>query len=187
VDTIPAEVPYVFADPSLVEQWRRRLAHLPGPRIGLNWRGRAATWQRDIPLESIKRLTLISGASFISLQKGATRQELDAASSGGQPIVDLGPELDTTSGPFMDTAAVMMNLDLVISSDTVTPHLAGALGVPVWLALPFVPDWRWLLDRDDCPWYPTMRLFRQKAACDWTEIFEEIRIELSKVIECNGI
>ena len=77
-------------------------------------------------------------------------------------IIDLGDDVDTIHGPFMDTAAIMMNLDLVISSDTSVPHLAGALGVPVWLALPFVPDWRWLLDRGDSPWYPTMRLFRQK-------------------------
>jgi hypothetical protein len=81
----------------------------------------------------------------------------------------------------MDTAAVMMNVDLVISSDTAVPHLAGALGVPVWLALPFVPDWRWLLDRSDCPWYPSMRLFRQRALGDWTGVFSEIQAAL---LEC---
>ncbi len=75
----------------------------------------------------------------------------------------------------MDTAAIMMNLDLVITSDTSVAHLAGALGVPVWVALPYVPDWRWQLDRCDSPWYPTMRLFRQKKAGDWVDVFEEIR------------
>lgn len=178
LDSIPADIPYIYANPSLVELWRKRLEALPRPRIGLNWRGRASTWQRDVPLDCLKMLTDLPGASFINLQKDATPTELAAASKSGQAVVDLGPELDTTNGPFMDTEAVMMNLDLVISSDTVIPHLAGALGVLVWLALPFVPDWRWLLDRDDCPWYPTMRLFRQKAACDWTGIFEDIRREL---------
>jgi ADP-heptose:LPS heptosyltransferase len=74
----------------------------------------------------------------------------------------------------MDTAAIMMNLDLVITSDTAVPHLAGALGIPVWVALPFAPDWRWLLDRCDSPWYPTMRLFRQKQRGNWHDVFEEI-------------
>jgi len=82
----------------------------------------------------------------------------------------------------MDTAAIMMNLDLVISSDTAVPHLAAALGIPVWLALPFLPDWRWLLDRSDSPWYPTMRLFRQKTLGDWSGVFEEMRAELLNLI-----
>src|SRR5262249_12086821 len=89
-------------------------------------------------------------------------------------ILDLG-DFDTAHGAFMDTAATMMNLDLVITSDTSVAHLAGALGVPVWVALPFVPDWRWLLDRSDSPWYPTMRLFRQQKLGDWKSVFEEIR------------
>jgi tetratricopeptide (TPR) repeat protein len=178
LETIPGEIPYVYPDTSLVQQWRKRLEPLPRPWIGLNWRGRASTWQRDVPLDCLKMLTDVPGVSFINLQKDATREELTAVSKSGQAVVDLGPEFDTSNGPFMDTAAVMMNLDLVISSDTVIPHLAGALGVPVWLAVPFVPDWRWLLDRDDSPWYRTMRLFRQKAACDWSGIFEDIRAEL---------
>src|SRR3954470_23356788 len=87
-------------------------------------------------------------------------------------------DYDTTSGPFMDTAALMMNLDLVITSDTSVPHLAGGLGVPVWLALPYAADWRWLIDRDDSPWYPTMRIFRQRKPGDWSEVFERITAEL---------
>ena len=85
----------------------------------------------------------------------------------------------------MDTAAVMKNLDLVITSDTSVPHLAGALGVPVWVALPFVPDWRWLWDRSDSPWYPTMRLFRQKKAGDWEGVFEEIRAALADEVQSS--
>ncbi len=90
-------------------------------------------------------------------------------------MVNLGDDVDQANGAFMDTAAMMMNLDLVITSDTAVPHLAGALGVPVWVALPFVPDWRWLLDRSDSPWYPTMRLFRQKERGNWQGVFEEIQ------------
>src|SRR5205823_2937597 len=95
---------------------------------------------------------------------------------------DPGSFVDEVHGPFMDTAAMMMNLDLVITSDTAVAHLAGALGMPVWVALPFVPDWRWLLDRADSPWYPTMRLFRQKRAGDWAEVFAEIESALKSVV-----
>ena len=97
-------------------------------------------------------------------------------------IVDLGDDVDTVRGAFMDTAAIMMNLDLVITSDTAIAHLAGALGVPVWVALPFVPDWRWLLDRSDSPWYPTMRLFRQKTSGDWAGVFREIEAALRRLV-----
>jgi ADP-heptose:LPS heptosyltransferase len=96
--------------------------------------------------------------------------------------VDFGEELDTQHGAFMDTAAIMMNLDLVITSDTSVAHLAGALGVPVWVALPFVPDWRWMLDRSDSPWYPTMRLFRQKSRGDWAGVFQEIEAALREQV-----
>jgi ADP-heptose:LPS heptosyltransferase len=86
----------------------------------------------------------------------------------------------------MDTAAIMMNLDLVITSDTSIPHLAGALGVPVWLALPCIPDWRWLLDRSDSPWYPTMRLFRHKTADGWASVFDDIKAELVSLLGTTG-
>jgi ADP-heptose:LPS heptosyltransferase len=87
-------------------------------------------------------------------------------------------ELDTKSGAFMDSAAVIMNLDLVITSDTAIAHLAGALGAPVWVILPYLPDWRWLLNRTDSPWYSTMRLFRQKQPGDWARVFEEMQAAL---------
>jgi hypothetical protein len=98
----------------------------------------------------------------------------------------LGSGLDTAAGPFMDTAAVMKNLDLVITSDTAVPHLAGALGVPVWTALPLVPDWRWLLEREDCPWYPSMRLFRQTRFAQWDDVFERIGEELKRKVEAGA-
>jgi tetratricopeptide (TPR) repeat protein len=189
VDTIPANVPYLKADAALVAQWREKLTAINGLRIGINWQGRGGRGdyrQRDIPLECFASLAQVPGVRLISLQKGP---RVGAADQGvatfelageGQPgILDLG-DIDQTRGAFMDTAAIMMNLDLVITSDTSTPHLAGALGVPVWVALPFAPDWRWLLDRSDSPWYPTMRLFRQKSPGDWKSVFEEIEAALRR-------
>jgi len=176
--TIPSQVPYLFAKPSLVAQWREHLASVRGFRIGINWQGRAgqgAYRLRDVPLDLFASLAEVSGESrLISLQKGQGRQELIEANDRF-PIIDLGEELDTRYGAFMDTAAVMMNLDLVITSDTSIAHLAGSLGVPVWTVLPFAADWRWLLDRIDSPWYPTMRLFRQTHAGDGVSVFQEIQ------------
>ena len=186
VDTIPANVPYLFADPVIVEQWQEKLSSVGGFRIGINWRGRSGgreSRQRDVPVEMFERLANVQGIRLVNLQKEerriqstALRQEqgLAAVPFGSR---DLG-NFDTDRGAFVDTASVMMNLDLVISSDTAVPHVAGALGVPVWVALPFVPDWRWMLDREDSPWYPTMRLFRQKQPGDWELVFAEIEMAL---------
>jgi ADP-heptose:LPS heptosyltransferase len=183
LDTIPAQTPYLYADPPLIQYWRNRLKQVQGPRIGINWRGQVATRQRDIPLQCLKLLAERSAASFISLQKDATHDELSAISGDEKTVIDLGPALDATHGAFMDTAAVMMNLDLVITSDTAIVHLAGALAVPVWMLLPFVPDWRWLLDREDSPWYPTMRLFRQKSPGDWDGVFHDVAAALQQTTQ----
>jgi Flp pilus assembly protein TadD len=180
--TIPAEIPYLTANPTLVEYWRETLRGLSGLRIGINWQGRAGQGQyrkRDIPIEHFAALAQVPGINLVRLQKN------DPGSAPlGQylPIFDPGPDFDTAHGSFMDTAAVMMSLDLVITSDTAIPHLAGALGLPVWLALPYVPDWRWLLDRADSPWYPTMRLFRQRSPGDWFGVFDEIQLALYQLI-----
>jgi tetratricopeptide (TPR) repeat protein len=215
LETIPANVPYLFAEAGLVAEWRERLESVcqdgqltevqvthgmsdllkvpPGRRdlrIGINWHGRAGRGtfrQRDIPLDCFAGLARIPGVRLISLQKGKGREELAAArnhrwAAAHRSPVDLGDDVDEAHGAFMDTAAIMMNLDLVITSDTAIPHLAGALGVPVWLALPFVPDWRWLLNRTDSPWYPTMRLFRQKKQGDWTGVFEEMQALAAELI-----
>ena len=107
-------------------------------------------------------LAALSGVRLISLQKGPGVDQL-AELADAWNMVDFGDALDAEAGAFMDTAAIMKNLDLVVTSDSAVAHLAGALGVPVWVALPYVPDWRWMLDREDNPWYPTMRLFRQEA------------------------
>ncbi|HEY2411231.1 MAG TPA: tetratricopeptide repeat protein [Pirellulaceae bacterium] len=190
LETIPAAVPYLFADPALVAHWRHHLKDFRGFRIGINWHGRAGTHtsrRRDIPLNLYQLLAQIPGVRFISIQKGAGQNELadasrySAAARHQAEIADLG-DFDTTHGAFMDTAAIMNNLDLIITSDTSIAHLAGALGLPTWTILPFAPDWRWLLRRSDTPWYPTMRLFRQKSLGDWEGAFSEIQNALRQLL-----
>jgi tetratricopeptide (TPR) repeat protein len=174
---IPANVPYLFADPTLIERWRAELGPFAGLKVGIFWQGTTRNPARSIPLACFESLAGVPGVQFFSLQKGAGVEQLrDVA--GRWPIVDLGGRLDD----FMDTAAVMSNLDLVITCDTAVAHLAGALGVVVWTALPSVPDWRWLLDRGDSPWYPTMRLFRQERRGDWQGVFQRIQAALGEQI-----
>ena len=115
-------------------------------------------------LSQLAPLAQLKNVSFYSLQKGP------AASQNGIDLIDLGKDLSD----FADTAAVMSLLDLIISTDTSVPHLAGALGRPVWVMLQYSPDWRWLLDREDSPWYPTMRLFRQKSLGDWSGVVARV-------------
>jgi hypothetical protein len=122
-------------------------------------------------------LAQIKGVRLISLQKGAGSEQL-AHLPEGMEVEDLGPDFDVGDGAFMDSAAVMMSLDLVITSDSALAHLAGALGRPTWVALSHVPDWRWLLGRTDSPWYPNHRLFRQTRWNDWDTVFEEMAEEL---------
>ncbi len=173
LDTIPAEVPYVFADPGRIDAWRQRLGACDGFKIGIAWQGnRKAPGDRfrSIPLTEFAPLASVPGVRLISLQKGAGVEQL-AEVRDAWPITDFPDALDAEGDAFVDTAAVMKNLDLVITSDTATAHLAGALGVPVWVALSFVPDWRWMLKREDSPWYPTMRLFRQAQWLQWRDVF----------------
>ena len=172
--TVPAEVPYLRADAGLVAAWHRDLPAAGRLRIGIAWQG-SPTYNHDrwrsIPLAQFAGLATLEGVQLISLQKGFGAEQ---AAGARFPLIELGDRLDDTAGPLMDTAAIMQNLDLVVTSDTSIAHLAGALGVPVWVALPFVADWRWLLEREDSPWYPTMRLFRQPALGDWPAVFRQI-------------
>jgi tetratricopeptide (TPR) repeat protein len=182
LSTIPADVPYLFADEKLVEKWRRELAVFPGFKVGIAWKGNskhAMDRHRSMPLMQFAPLAL-DGVHLLSMQKGEGTEQL-AGTAGRFAVTDLSPRLDVNTGAFMDTAAVMKNLDLVITTDTAIAHLAGGLGVPVWVALPFVPDWRWLLDREDSPWYPTMRLFRQTVAGNWEDVFARMSAELEKL------
>jgi tetratricopeptide (TPR) repeat protein len=176
LSAIPSSIPYLHADARLVEQCGRELESRDGFRIGIAWQGNPANpgdSHRSIPLAQFAILAKIPGVRLISLQKGPGTQQLGSIGESFS-VLDLATRIDETSGAFMDTAAVMMHLDLVITSDTAVAHLAGALGVPVWVALALAPDWRWLLQREDSPWYPTMRLFRQARFGDWKDVLERI-------------
>ncbi len=176
LSTIPAEVPYLFADANLVEHWRQELSRMRGFKIGIAWQGSLrykADRQRSCRRAVFAPLARLEGVHLISLQKGTGAEQL-ADDANPFSVTDLGSDFDQASGPFMDTAAVMQQLNLVVSVDTAVAHCAGALGVPVWVALPFAPHWTWMLQRDDSPWYPTMRLFRQKQWGDWDEVFQRI-------------
>ena len=180
-DNIPAKTPYLHADDSLLEKWRKRLSEYKGFKVGITWQGSPsfhADAQRSVPLSYFERLAVIPGVQLFSLQKGHGAEQLEDLPANVN-VIEFGDELDADAGPFMDTAAIMKNLDLMITSDTSVPHLAGALGVPSWVALSLSPDWRWFLEREDCPWYPTMRLFRQTTLGDWDEVFARIASELS--------
>ena len=182
--TVPADVPYVEPDEGLVEQWRGELKAVPGFRVGISWQGNQAHKQdrfRSIPLREFEPLARVDGVRLVSLQKGQGAEQL-AGLCGRFEVLDWTSRLDESSGPFMDTAALMQVLDLMIVSDSATAHLAGALGVPVWVVLPHAPDWRWQLDREDSPWYPTMRLFRPLKRAGWAEVFERVAWELRKVV-----
>ena len=176
LETIPADIPYLEPDADLVRRWAPRLARLPGLRVGIAWQGKCS--HRAIPLEAFAKLADVSGVTLVSLQK----EEHDAVARVPFAIHSLGPDLDEESGPFMDTAAVMKNLDLVITCDTSIAHLAGALGTRVWVALRHVPHWCWLLGREDSPWYPTMRLFRQQRPGAWRDVFGRITAELESLV-----
>ena len=165
-----------------MEHWRKVLDAGLGLKVGIAWQG-TPTYRHDrlrsIPLARFESLARLPGIKLISLQKGPGTEQLQAMASKFS-VVDLGT-LDEAAGGFMDTAAVMKNLDLVISSDTAVAHVAGVLGIPVWVALQIVPDWRWLLEREDSPWYPTMRLFRQTRYGDWDGVFNRMAEELKKL------
>ena len=179
LESMPAEVPYLFPPPTVVATWREKLQNLHGFRVGIVWQGRNEHYTdlfRTIPLSFFVALGEVPGISWISLQKGSGKDQLKEM-AGGWAVTDLGNDLED----FLDTAAAIMNLHLLITCDTAVAHLAGALGVPVWVALLHLPDWRWLLDREDSPWYPTMRLFRQKRPRDWGPVFQEIEAELRRL------
>lgn len=181
--TIPSRVPYLSAEPKRVEAWRARLDRAGGGlRVGIAWQGNPGTkldLGRSPPLRMFAPLAGIPGVRLVSLQKGAGVDQLEALPSG-MSVQVLGDDFDG-DGAFLDTAAVMESLDLVVTSDTAVAHLAGALGRPVWVALKTVPDWRWMLSREDSPWYPTMRLFRQHERDAWQEVFGRIAHELASL------
>jgi tetratricopeptide (TPR) repeat protein len=163
--------PYLTADGNQVMRWATRMATSARLKVGLAWQGHANTPRgqlRSVPIELLARLGDVSAAAFYSLQYPSPDRRPDFAADLAADIAD-----------FEDTAAIMENLDLVITSDSAVAHLAGALGKPVWVLLAAVADWRWHLGRDDSPWYPTARLFRQPAAGDWASVVDRVRARLS--------
>ena len=179
--SIDAGGPYLRASHELVERWKAELAGLNGLKVGLCWQG-----SNQFPLNSLRSVPLADfaalarpGVNLIALQHGEGREQLVEIADRFH-VVDLGSEIDRDSGAFMDTAAIIENLDLVITSDTSMAHLAGALGASVWVALSFAPEWRWQRQGDTSPWYPTMRLFRQQTPGDWRGVVERMADELDR-------
>ena len=176
LETLPARVPYVTADPARAARWRGRMGDGAGLRVGLVWAGNAqfrGDHLRSPGLSALRPLLEVPGVRFVGLQVGEGRADL-ARVPVPDSLCDLGAELTD----FADTAAVMANLDLVIASCTGSAHLAGALGVPVWVLLAHAPDWRWMHGREDSPWYPTARLFRQRRPGDWAELAARVATAL---------
>ncbi len=179
--SVPAEVPYLSVEPERVQRWRDRLAARPGFKVGIAWQGNPASnadLGRSTRLAAMAPLAEVPGVRLVSLQKGAGTEQL----WNFGPVEEFGPSFDAGADAFLDTAAVMQSLDLVISVDSAPAHLAGALARPVWIALKSVPDWRWMLGREDTPWYPTARLFRQDKAGDWHGVFQRMATALREKI-----
>jgi Flp pilus assembly protein TadD len=176
LENVPAEIPYLLADGGRSGTWRRRVwVQGPERRIGLVWAGlpgKRTDAMRSIPFSKLDPLGRVEGNRFFSLQKGEASRE--AAGQNGLALTDWTEELKDWS----DTAALVNNLDLVITVDTAVAHLAGAMGKAVWMMMPPVNDWRWMLDRTDSPWYPTMKIFRQKKRGDWCGVIDEVAMEL---------
>lgn len=168
-EDIAVDAPYLHVPEDAIAAWRQRVAGGTGLKIGINWRGNpdvSNDAMRSLPFDALAPLEGLSGVSLFGLHKGAD----DGRLAGHPTITDLGPDLNS----FVDTAAAMKNLDLVITSDTSTAHLAGAIGVPTWVMLSRFCDWRWMDERDDCPWYPTVRLFRQKTLNNWRDVMDDM-------------
>lgn len=178
---------YLAVPDSLVDYWRRRLFSQPSGgrrRVGICWQGNPdfhADVYRSAPLETMRPLVDPAAIELYSLQFGFGTEQLAACSFADQ-VRQLPADIDRSAGAFWDTAAIIRNLDLVISVDTSTGHLAAALGTPVWLALAIVPDWRWTLTGSQTAWYPTMRLFRQQAQQQWSAVFQQMATEIRSAI-----
>ncbi len=178
LNSIPAQVPYVFPAVYLVSYWRDYFNSLPPAkmRIGLAWQGNRdhqADQFRSFPLSVLEPLGNLPDVQLVSLQHGYGREQ-SKNWHGACPIIEMPDSVDQSSGAFMDTAAIMCQLDLIITTDTSTAHLAGSLGRPAFVLLNLVPDWRWLLKRDDSPWYPSLRLFRQTEQGNWVGVVKQV-------------
>jgi hypothetical protein len=174
VESAPAEIPYLAASDCMAAKWSAQLERLAGLKVGLYWQGNPHhPWDRhrSIRLAALRQLSQVEGegVSLVSLQQGPGREQL-ATLADILPLHDLGGEFTTID----DLAGAIAGLDFVISVDTAAAHLAGAMGKPVWVLLSAMSDWRWLLERLDSPWYPSMRLFRQRRLGDWDAVVAEV-------------
>jgi hypothetical protein len=180
--TIPAGGPYIQAQPEHIAHWRERLPRTGQLRVGIVWCGNPAfkdDRRRSLRLAQVRPILATPEASFVSLSPGISAAE-EAALLECTNVLHLGAEFRD----FADTAAVISQLDLIITSDTSVAHLAGAMGRPLWLMLAFAPDWRWAHDGDRSSWYPTARLFRQTTAGSWDEVIERVRLALVARTQC---
>ena len=182
LETIPDAVPYLYVPADMRAKWTRCFVDTAGLKVGLAWAGSqyyARDIQRSVPLKTFEPLIGISGITFVSLQKEQPGTQLTET---GWPIRDWMNDCED----YLDTAALVESLDLVISVDTAVVHLAGALGKPVWLLNRFESEWRWLLEREDSPWYPTMRIFRQPALHDWDSVIRRLVVDLSQLVRSRS-
>jgi tetratricopeptide (TPR) repeat protein len=181
LETIPAKIPYIIVDSLLAQKWEDKVQYDNSKlKIGLVWAGRPEhkkDLNRSCSLDNFSPLAELGDISCYSLQKGAASEQAKNPPKG-MKFIDYTEEIID----FSDTAALMENLDLIVSVDTSVVHLAGALGKPTWTLLPFAPDWRWMLNREDSPWYPTMRLFRQPSFGDWESVIVKVKDELLKLL-----
>ena len=183
LQSIPADVPYLTIDPKAGGSWRDQIRNVEGFKIGIVWQGdfrNPKDRSRSIPQAEFLPLARIPGVRLVSLQNGPGADQLQTIQNP-HDVLRPSPELEPEASSLIETAAVIQGLDLVISIDSGIAHLAGGLGIPVWVALSTIGDWRWLTDREDSPWYPTVRLFRQKAPGNWGEVFQKMKDELEKL------
>ena len=185
--TVPQNIPYLFADPALVTYWQKRLAHDTNFKVGICWQAdfnndkpsKLPIARRGIPLQNFAPLATLDGVSLYSLQKYDGTEQLATSNFA----INTFDNLDEYTGPFMDTAAIIKNLDLIITVDTAMVHLAGGLGAKVWLLHPFATaDWRWICHRDDSYWYPNLRIFKQQKPFDYDGVIEQVQMALQELI-----
>ena len=181
LETIPATNPYLFADQEKIETWDERVSK-DRFNVGICWQSSSlkAAVRRFFFLSIFEGISRIPNVELISLHKGEGEDQMAGINFD---VTTLGHDFDAGQDAFLDTAAVMMNCNLIITSDTSVAHLAGAIGRPTWVALKQTPDWRWMLDRPDSPWYPTITLYRQKTRGDWVDVFDTIERDLRNLLQ----
>ena len=187
LESIPNEIPYIHSNLNNQIKWQERIGGA-GFRVAICWQGSTkgkVDVGRSFPVSLFEGFAQIDGVRLISLQKNEGVEQLKNLPAG-MIVETLPDDFDSGENAFLDSAAVMKCMDLVITSDTALTHLAGALGVKTWLPLKYVPDWRWMLDRSDSPWYPNHRLFRQKTSDDWISVFKEMETELKYLVSSES-